>query len=506
MTSARPEPPPGIAAIGDRPAVASIAGRERPGPLRVEGSARQEAVAASMGGPASAAVGKTAGIAFLVFVAFGAAWIAGAGLVRSSAWVGDRWQVLAQVAYWAVFFAGTGLGLVMLLRRTNAALVAAAQGALDGSLRYEDMFEHHPTPMWVFDSLTQQFLAVNDAALHRYGYSEAEFLRMTLRDIRPEEDVPVFLTHHTSTTPKGYGDAGVWRHRTRAGQLIHMHVSLNRTTYRGRAGTLVMAREVTREVEARQALEALMDSLEERVKQRTAELESANLELDAFARSAAHDLRTPLNGILGFAQILQHDLAQSAPRQRGSLDQIQRSAQSMLALIDGLLVMSRVSQKELVLEEVDLTALAGRSIEALSGAEPGRGVEWSAQGGLETTGDPTLLSSLLDNLLSNAWKYTARTAGARIEFGAQVLPDRSRAYFVRDNGVGFPMEQAERLFRPFQRLHSARDFQGHGVGLVTCLRVVQRHGGRIWPVSAVGVGTTIWFTLPDVAAGTSQAA
>ena len=504
MTSARPEPPPGIAdALEDGSVGASIATRDRHGPTLVDVSARKEAIAVSMGGRGKAAAWKTAAAAFLVFVLFGSAWIAGADTLRTSAWLDSRWQGLAQVVYWGVFFAVTGLGLVVLLRRTNAALVAAVQGALDGSLRYEDVFEHHPTPMWVFDSLTQQFLAVNDAALHRYGYTESEFLAMTLRDIRPEEDVPMFLTHHTSTSRKGYGDAGVWRHRTRSGELMHMHVSLNRTTFRGRAGTLVMAREVTKDVEARAALEALMNSLEERVRQRTAELESANRELDAFARSAAHDLRTPLHGILGFTQILQHELAQAAPRQRESLEQIHRSAQSMLELIDGLLIMSRVAQKELDLGEVDLSELAARSIEGLSGTEPGRHVSAVVQADLKTTGDPTLLSSLLNNLLSNAWKYTGKKENARVEFGAQVLPDLSRVYFVRDNGVGFPMEQAERLFKPFQRLHSARDYQGHGVGLVTCLRVVQRHGGRIWPVSAVGVGTTIWFTLADVVVAAS---
>lgn len=503
MTSARPEPPPGIpAAPEDRCAGAPIEAPDRHGPTLVDDSARKEAVAASLGGLGKAPTWKAAAWAFLVFVLVASAWIAGADTLRTSAWVDGRWQVLAQAVYWGIFFAVTGLGLVMLLRRTNAALVAAVQGALDGSLRYEDMFEHHPTPMWVFDSMTQQFLAVNDAALHRYGYTESEFLAMTLRDIRPEEDVPMFLTHHTSTSRKGYGDAGIWRHKTRTGELMHMHVSLNRTTYRGRSGTLVMAREVTKDVEARAALEALTDSLEERVRQRTAELESANRELDAFARSAAHDLRTPLHGILGFTQILQHELTQAAPRQRESLEQIHRSAQSMLELIDGLLVMSRVAQKELVLDEVDLSELAVRSIEELSGTEPGRNVSARVQADLKATGDPTLLSSLLNNLLSNAWKYTGKKENARVEFGAQVLPDLSRVYFVRDNGVGFPMEQAERLFRPFQRLHSARDYQGHGVGLVTCLRVVQRHGGQIWPVSAVGVGTTIWFTLSDVVVAT----
>jgi signal transduction histidine kinase len=321
-----------------------------------------------------------------------------------------------------------------------------------------------------------------------------------MRDIRPREDMPLFLAHHTNTTRNGYGDAGIWRHKTRSGELIYMHVSLNRTTYRGRAATLVMAREVTQEVQARQDLEALKNSLEERVRLRTAELEGANLELEAFARSAAHDLRTPLNGILGFAQLLGFDLAPAETRQRHALDQIDRSAKAMLALIDGLLAMSQVAQKALALETVDLSALAEQAVQQLRDAEPERRIAIQVQPGLAAEGDPTLLSSLLANLLSNAWKYTSKKPDATVEFGAQVLPDGSRVYFVRDNGAGFPMARAERLFKPFQRLHSASDYQGHGVGLVTCQRVVQRHGGRIWPVSEVGVGTTIWFTLPGAIA------
>ena len=438
---------------------------------------------------------RTAVAAFLVYLLVGSLWVIGSDFMVTNAAGAGSARALAQEAYWLCFFIATGAAVLLFVRRANAEAVESVEGALEGSLRYEDLFEHHPTPMWVYDSMTQNFVAVNDAALHRYCYTEAEFLTMTLRDIRPPEDVPLFLTHHTSTSRKGYGDAGIWRHRTKSGELIHMHISLNRTTYRGRHATLVMAREVTREVESRDALEALKNSLEERVQRRTAELESANLELDAFARSAAHDLRTPINGIMGFAQILQHDAAGASPKQRDSLDRINSSAKSMLELIDGLLVMSHVGQKAMAIEEVDMSTLASRSVQQLRDAEPGRRIVAQVQHGLTAHGDRTLLSSLLNNLLSNAWKYTSRKEDPRIEFGAHVLPDGSFAYFVRDNGVGFLMEQAERLFKPFQRLHSASDYQGHGVGLVTCQRVIQRHGGRIWPVSELGVGTTIWFTL-----------
>lgn len=445
----------------------------------------------------NAAAWRAAGMVALTYLLLGTIWVAATNYVLSTGLADSPYRLVLQTLKGFVFVAASALALFIVLRRTNAALVEAAQRVIDGSVRYEDMFEHHPTPMWVYDSATQNFLAVNDAAMHRYGFSESEFLSMNLRDIRPVEDIPLLLAKHTSTTAKGYGDAGVWRHKTKTGEVIHMLISLNRTSYRGRDATLVSAREVTSDVESRQALETLKNSLEACVAKRTAELQATNLELDAFARTAAHDLRTPLNGILGFTQLLQQDVARGRQEgQQDSLRSIERSAKAMIALIEGLLAMSRASQKDLIAEDVDLSTLAALSAEQLRNAEPAQRMDSQIQPGLTARGDPALLFSLLSNLLSNAWKYSAKGENPRIEFGAQALEDGSRVYFVKDNGVGFPMEQVERLFKPFQRLHNARDFQGHGVGLVTCQRVILRHGGRIWPTSEVGMGTTIWFTLP----------
>ena len=391
-----------------------------------------------------------------------------------------------------------GSVLRALLHRINSALFDSVQSAKDKALQIEDLFVHHPTPMWVYDRATDDFLAVNDAAVQRYGYTEQEFLQRSIRDIRPAEDLPRLARQRTPVTPRGYGDAGVWRHLTKQGEVMHMHITLNEIDYRGRKAVLVMAREVTGQIQARAELEALNQSLEARVAARTAELEHSNLELDAFARSAAHDLRTPLNAVLGFAQILaQRFQADEQPDNAKLVGYIEDSAQSMLRLIEGLLLMSKVAHKSLAVERIDLSALARQCLKDVQFAQPRHRVTVDIEEGLFVDGDPTLLYSLLSNLLSNAWKFTRGGVDPRLAFGAKVEADGGVAYFVRDNGVGFPMESASRLFRPFHRLHNEREFEGSGVGLVTCQRIVRRHGGRIWAESAPGVGTTLWFTLGE---------
>lgn len=418
------------------------------------------------------------------------------------------------VALAVVFLAGMALGTGLSARRRAGRPVEAVDDLLPpapppdrspaptATLRNEDLFERHPTPMWIYDLGTLAFLAVNDAAVHRYGWSEAEFLRMTIADIRPPEDVSRLNRHRTPESRRGYGDAGTWRHLTKSGEVIHMHITLNRVRHQGQEVHLVMAREVTQDVEARRALQALTDSLEQRVAERTEALAAANAELDAFARTAAHDLRNPLHGILGLAH-----LARTGRRDEpGGLDtgealaRIEDSARTMLSLVDSLLRMSRVAHKPLSVEDVDLGALARRAVDELRSAEPGRHVDFVVDGDLALRGDAGLLGSLVANLLSNAWKYTRTVPGARIELGRERGPDGATVYLVRDNGVGFPMDQAGRLFKPFQRLHTDHQFEGHGVGLVTCQRIVHRHGGRIWATSEPGVGTVVRFTLPGAPA------
>jgi signal transduction histidine kinase len=227
-----------------------------------------------------------------------------------------------------------------------------------------------------------------------------------------------------------------------------------------------------------------------------AELEEANKELDAFSYTVSHDLRTPLSIIDGFSQALLENYAATLDaRGRDYLQRICGATQRMADLIDALLGLSHVTRAELVWEVVDVSALARAIATDLQRCEPTRQAEFVIADGVVAHGDARLLGVVLENLFSNAWKFTARQPQARIEFGSLPQREGSLVFFVRDNGVGFDMVHADKLFRAFQRLHGRTEYPGTGVGLATVQRIIQRHGGRIWAEGAVGQGATFYFTL-----------
>jgi signal transduction histidine kinase len=241
----------------------------------------------------------------------------------------------------------------------------------------------------------------------------------------------------------------------------------------------------------------LYGELERRVRQRTAELETANEELEAFSSSVAHDLRAPLRWIDGFAQALLEDQGERLDEQgRDHLDRIRRASQRMGVLIDDLLSLSRISRTPIERQRIDLGALAVAVIDNLRQHDPDRQVRLEVAPGLVTRGDPALVPILLENLLSNAWKFSARRPQATIELG-RTQTATGTAFYVRDDGAGFDMSRAGKLFQPFQRLHGTDEFEGTGVGLATVHRIVTRHGGRIWAEAKPGAGATFLFTLGE---------
>jgi signal transduction histidine kinase len=251
------------------------------------------------------------------------------------------------------------------------------------------------------------------------------------------------------------------------------------------------------------ALLAANTDLEDRVAQRTRELAISNQELEAFSYSVSHDLRAPLRTIDGFSLALMEDFADKLNDEgRDYIARVRSGVQRMGQLIDALLQLSRVTRSELQTERVDLSSLATLVFNELQSSDPSRSVAFTAQPGVFVEGDGRLLRIALENLIGNAWKFTSRTADARIEFGTRpaassgVGDQAGRTdYFVRDNGAGFDMQYVDRLFTAFQRLHGDRDFKGSGIGLATVSRIIRRHHGTIGAESVPGEGATFFFHL-----------
>lgn len=244
----------------------------------------------------------------------------------------------------------------------------------------------------------------------------------------------------------------------------------------------------------------LNGELEERVRQRTAQLEATNQELQAFSYSVSHDLRAPLKTINGFSHLLERAVTGKADDKTGEkithyLSRIRAGTQQMGDLIDSLLSLAQLSRGTLQVSDVDLTAIAQRIERECRERDPQRQAEVKIQDTMRVRGDARLLTAMMQNLLLNAWKFSSRRGNACIEVGRRVADSGETIYFVKDNGVGFDMAHAAKLFGTFERLHSPADFSGHGIGLATVKRIVERHAGRIWAQGQENEGATFYFTL-----------
>jgi PAS domain S-box-containing protein len=256
---------------------------------------------------------------------------------------------------------------------------------------------------------------------------------------------------------------------------------------------------ITQDISTRQQAELeiqrLTASLEQRIKERTRELKGAYAELESYSYAVAHDLRSPLRIINGFAQALEDENNSLSPESQAHIQRIKSSSQKMGQLIDGLLKLSQFARGDMVRQPVDISAIASRQLDELAQDHPQRKVAWEVEPDLLALADPSLIEALLQNLLHNAWKYTAQTDSAHIRVFKEVEGRQTR-FCISDNGAGFDMKRAEKLFQPFQRLHSPHEFDGLGVGLATARRIAQRHGGDLRGFGEPGKGACFCFDLP----------
>jgi PAS domain S-box-containing protein len=511
----------------------------------------------------------------------------------------------------------------------NARLVLAndvtekkrAEDALrESEMRYRDLFENNPFPMWVYELETLNFLAVNDAAKFQYGYTETEFLSMTIKDIRPPEDIPLLLDN-VAQVAKTIENSGVWKHLTKDGTLIFVEITSHELWFDGKLSRLVLVNDVTEKkkaeekliesqrqfrelseslpqlvwtcrgdgycdylspqwvnytgkpeaeqlgsvwleqihpkdremafkswsaaVESKENLDVefrirrwdgvyhwfktlavphkdfdgnvvrwfgtntdieeekqfgqkillLNETLEQRVFERTAELETVNKELESFSYSVSHDLRAPLRAIDGFSQALLEDCAAELNNEgRHYLERVRLASQQMAHLIEDLLNLSRVTRREINRGEVNLTWLADNIARNLQEMNSERKMKFNIEENLLVNGDEGLLRIVLENLMGNACKFTAKTENAEISFGKQIF-DEKNWFFVQDNGAGFDMKYADKLFGAFQRLHGKNEFEGTGIGLATVQRILNRHGGFVRAEGKIGEGAIFYFTI-----------
>ncbi len=406
-------------------------------------------------------------------------------------WVLERAQVEYDAAGQAIGYVGT-LADVTRFKDAEAAARASQE-------RYRYLFEQNPAPMFIYARSGLQILAVNEAFVRHYGYPREQALALRLTDLYPADERQAVAA--AAARMRGYADLGEWHHLKRDGTAITTVASTHDLEFGGRDARVAVITDITVLKRAELALRELNAVLEDRVRERTAELAAANAEMEAFIYAVSHDLRAPLRAIQGFERALVQDYADQLPGgAREFLDEIQVGSRRMGALIEGLLELSRGTRGTLERAPVALDAVLSELQTRLAQAAPHRRVDLQTRGDLRVRGDPRLLRTLLQNLLDNAWKYTAGKEHAEISVSADTI-DGERIICIEDNGAGFDPAFANRLFEPFQRLHHHDEFPGIGIGLATVARIVRRHGGWIKGTGQPGKGARFCFTLDPAKEG-----
>ncbi|WP_395054669.1 PAS domain S-box protein [Polaromonas sp.] len=352
------------------------------------------------------------------------------------------------------------------------------------------------------DAGNPRVVFVNDAFEHLTGYSRAEAMDQSVMQLWGATRQQAELQRIRAAMDRKQAVRTEISVRTRSDALLWLELDI--APIASASGKfkhwVAVGRDISERRQQQQEILNLNGELEQRVVLRTGQLADVNKELESFAYSVSHDLRSPLNTVDGFSQLLlKSDAANVSDKGKHYLDRIRAGVKQMGDLIEGLLTLAHLSREEIKSETVDLSLLARAIEQAHREREPLRQAQFRIQEGLYAQGDPRLLAAVLQNLLGNAWKFSARQEVACIEVGCEPAAGGDTVFFVRDNGAGFDMAFAHKLFGTFERLHSPGDFPGTGIGLATVKRVIDRHGGRIWADSKPGEGATFYFSLKPAA-------
>ena len=376
-----------------------------------------------------------------------------------------------------------------------------AEDALkESEIKYRTLFESASDTIFLMDK--DIFIDCNQETLKMFGCTREQIIGQSPYRFSPEvqpdgRKSKEKALEKINAALRGQPQHFEWKHIRYDRTLIDAEISLNALNDMGKYHIQAICRDITERKKVEEELKKYREHLEELVHERTIKLEASNKELEAFSYSASHDLRAPLRTIDGFSQALLEDCEDKLDIQgKDYLIRIREAAKRMEELIEDLLQLSRITRTEMNIQKVNLTRIARSVIDELRKSQPQRHVEIIIADGKEETADLKLMRIVFENLLGNAWKFTEKQSKAVIEFGC-TKKSKKKIYFIRDNGVGFDMAYANKLFAPFQRLHTDDEFPGTGIGLATVQRIINRHGGTVWTEGQTDKGATFYFSLNE---------
>jgi len=363
--------------------------------------------------------------------------------------------------------------------------------------KFRQLFENSLDAIFWANPETKVIINCNNAAEILLEKERSEIIGKHQTSIHPTEKADLYKEmFQKHTDENGSFDEAVIL--TKTGKIIPVDISASVVVVGGEQIMQGIFRNITDQKKAEEDLRKLNEELEFRVIDRTNKLQELNKEMEAFAYSISHDLRAPLRGINGFSNILLKDYLESLDEKgKDYLKRIGKATQHMDDLIQHLLELPKISRTDLKLVNVNLSNIVNEILTRFHIDEPERITKFKIEKDLIVNGDESLLKVMLENLIENAWKFSKKKPKTEISFGIAKEIDNGRVYFVKDHGIGFDMKYVEKLFLPFQRLHSEKEYQGTGIGLATVQRILKKHDGKVWAESQPLNGTTIYFTLPN---------